>query len=86
MLLYIIFARFGSLFLHLLLAKIFKLDADTVVIASVALINSAPFVPMMAAAMKNKSVIISGLTIGLVGYAIGNYMGFIIANILKPVL
>ncbi len=85
-LLYIIVAIFGSLFLHLLLAKIFKLDADTVVIASVALINSAPFVPMMAAAMKNKSVIISGLTIGLVGYAIGNYMGFIIANILKPVL
>ncbi len=85
-LLYIIVAIFGSLFLHILLAKIFKLDADTVVIASVALINSAPFVPMMAAAMKNKSVIISGLTIGLVGYAIGNYMGFIIANILKPVL
>ncbi|MEA5006737.1 MAG: DUF819 family protein [Rikenellaceae bacterium] len=84
--LYIVFAIFGSLFLHLLLAKIFKLDSDTVVIASVALINSAPFVPMMAAAMKNKSVIISGLTIGLVGYAIGNYMGFIIANILKPVL
>lgn len=85
-LLYIIVAIFGSLFLHILLAKIFKLDSDTVVIASVALINSAPFVPMMAAAMKNKSVIISGLTIGLVGYAIGNYMGFIIANILKPVL
>jgi uncharacterized membrane protein len=41
---------------------------------------------MMAAAMKNKGVIISGLTIGLVGYAIGNYLGFIIANILKPIL
>jgi len=85
-LLYIILAIFGSLILHIIMAKIFKLDADTVVIASVALINSAPFVPMMAAAMKNRSVIISGLTIGLVGYAIGNYMGFIIANILKPIV
>ncbi len=84
--LYIVFAIFGSLFLHLLLAKIFRLDSDTVVIASVALINSAPFVPMMAAAMKNKSVIISGLTIGLVGYAVGNYLGFIIATFLKPVM
>lgn len=84
--LYIVAVIFGSLFLHLMMAKIFRLDADTVVIASVSLINSAPFVPMMAAAMKNKSIIISGLTIGLVGYAIGNYVGFIIANILKPVI
>jgi len=83
---YIFAVIFCSLFLHILFAKIFRLDADTVVIASVALINSAPFVPMMAAAMKNKSIIISGLTIGLVGYAIGNYLGFIIANILKPVI
>jgi uncharacterized membrane protein len=84
--LYIIIVIFGSLTLHLIMARIFRLDSDTVVIASVALINSAPFVPMMAAAMKNKGVIISGLTIGLVGYAIGNYLGFIIANILKPIL
>ncbi len=84
--LYIVTAIFGSLLLHLLMARLFKLDPDTVVIASVALINSAPFVPMMATAMKNKSVIISGLTIGLVGYAIGNYLGFIIANVLKPIL
>ena len=84
--LYILTAIFGSLLLHLLMARLFKLDPDTVIIASVALVNSPPFVPMMATAMKNKNVIISGLTIGLVGYAIGNYLGFIIANVLKPIL
>ncbi len=84
--LYIVTVIFLSLLLHLFMARLFKLDPDTVVIASVALINSPPFVPMMATAMKNKNVIISGLTIGLVGYAIGNYLGFIIANILKPIL
>ncbi len=84
--LYILTAIFGSLLLHLLMARLFKLDPDTVIIASVALVNSPPFVPMMATAMKNKNIIISGLTIGLAGYAIGNYLGFIIANVLKPIL
>jgi uncharacterized membrane protein len=37
---------------------------------------------MVAAAMKNKSVIITGITVGLVGYAVGNYLGFIIARVL----
>ncbi len=82
LLLYITFAIFASLAIQLLLAKIFKLDADTVLISSVALVNSPPFVPMVATAMKNKSVIITGITVGLVGYALGNYLGFIIARIL----
>ncbi|MDD4293508.1 MAG: DUF819 family protein, partial [Bacteroidales bacterium] len=82
LLLYITFAIFGSLAIQLLLAKIFKLDADTVIISSVALVNSPPFVPMVAAAMKNKSVIITGITVGLVGYAVGNYLGYIIAMVL----
>lgn len=82
LLLYITFAIFGSLAMQLMLAKFFKLDADTVIISSVALINSPPFVPMVASAMKNKNVIITGLTVGLVGYAIGNYLGYIVARVL----
>ncbi len=81
-LLFIAFAIFGSLLIHLLLAKLFKIDADTVLISSVALINSPPFVPLIATAMKNRSVIITGLTVGLVGYAIGNYLGYFISLIL----
>jgi uncharacterized membrane protein len=41
----------------------------------VALINSPPFVPMVAALLDNKDLIILGITIGLLGYMIGNYMG-----------
>ncbi len=81
-LLYVIFIIFGSLALQLIMARFLKLDADTVVIASVALINSAPFVPMVATAMKNKSVIIPGITIGIIGYAIGNYVGYLISKFL----
>ncbi|MFA5325169.1 MAG: DUF819 family protein [Bacteroidales bacterium] len=79
---YISFTIFGSLFLHVILARIFKIDADTTVITSVALINSPLFVPMIADCMKNKKVIITGITIGIIGYAIGNYLGVLIAEIL----
>lgn len=79
---YISFTIFGSLFLHVILARIFKIDADTTIITSVALINSPLFVPMIADCMKNKKVIITGITIGVIGYAIGNYLGVLIAKIL----
>src|SRR3989339_1049604 len=81
-LLYIAFVIFISLGLQLILAKIFKLDADTVLISSVSLINSPPFVPLIATAMNIRSVIITGLTVGLVEYAIGNYLGYLISIIL----
>ncbi len=81
-LLYIVYAIFGSLAIQLLLSKIFKINADITIITSVALINSPLFVPMIADCMKNKSVIIVGITIGIIGYAIGNYLGAVIAMIL----
>ena len=80
---YLLTAVFGSLVLQLILARIFKIDADMTVIASVTYINSPPFVPMMAAAMKNKNVLVPGLSIGIVGYAVGNYLGFIISQLLE---
>jgi uncharacterized membrane protein len=32
--------------------------------------------------MKNKDIMIVGVTIGLVGYALGNYLGFVIYKVL----
>ena len=80
---YLLFAVFGSLMLQAFLAQVFRIDADMMVITSVTFINSPPFVPMMAAAMKNKDVLIPGLSIGIIGYAAGNYLGFILSEILK---
>lgn len=79
---YISIAIFGSLLVQTIFAKLFRLDSDLMVISSVAFICSPPFVPMMAAAMNNRKVIIAGLSIGVVGYAVGNYLGFIIAGFL----
>ncbi len=72
---YIGFAVFGSLALQLMLAKLFKVDGDLTLAASIAFINSPPFVPMVAAVLKNKDVILPGIAIGLLGYAVGNYLG-----------
>lgn len=80
---YLLFAVFGSLCIQALLARIFKIDADTMIIASVTFINSPPFVPMMAAAMKNRNVLVTGLTLGIIGYAVGNYLGFLMSELLK---
>ncbi len=73
----------GSLIIHVTLAALFKIDADNVIIVSTALTCSPPFVPVVAGALHNKEIIISGLTVGIIGYAIGNYMGIIMAQILS---
>ena len=76
-------AVFLSLLLHAVVCRIMKVDADSMVISSVAFINSPPFVPMVAAAMQNKKVLVTGLGAGIVGYAIGNHLGVIMAEILS---
>ena len=68
---------FGSLLLTVLLAKLLRIDADSAVITSDTLINSPLCVPMIAATMKNKDVIMVGIANGLLGYAVGNYIGFL---------
>lgn len=73
--LYVTYAYFGSLFLHLLLSWIFRVDADDYLITTTGFVYSPPFVPVVAAALKNKDVILTGLATGIIGYVIGNYLG-----------
>jgi len=73
----------GSLVLHALLSWIFKISVDEYIITSTALANSPPFVPVVAAAIRNKEVVVPGMIIGVIGYAIGNYLGVAIAYLLK---
>ena len=80
---FLFFMEVISLTLQLLTAKLFKVDADTAVIASVTYINSPPFVPMIAASMRNSRVLMPGLSIGIVGYAVGNYLGVLICGLLS---
>jgi uncharacterized membrane protein len=83
LILFISWCYFGSLILHIILAKIFRIDADNFLITSAAFIFSPPFVPLVASALKNKDVIVTGITGGIIGYIVGNYMGVALAYFLK---
>ncbi|HET58333.1 MAG TPA: DUF819 family protein [Deltaproteobacteria bacterium] len=80
---FITVAIFGTMFLHSLLCRFFKIDTDTFIITSTSLICSPPFVPVVASGLKNKEIILSGLTTGIIGYAVGNYLGISVALLLK---
>lgn len=68
--------------LHLLFCRIAHVSGDLFCVSQIALLCSPPFVPPVVGAMQNKKVLISGIVIGLVGYAIGTYLGVTIAFIL----
>jgi uncharacterized membrane protein len=71
----------GALLLHGLLSKLFRVDVDNFLIISVALSMSPPFVPVVASALKNRDIILPGLIIGLLGYALGNYLGILMGYV-----
>ena len=83
MIAFLVFAIFVSLFIHAIICRLMRVDADSMVISSVAFINSPPFVPMISNAMKNRASLVTGISAGLLGYAVGNYLGILMAKLLK---
>lgn len=75
----------SSIGLHFLLAFIFRIDADTVLITSTAGIFGPAFIGPVASVLKNKDIVVSGLTTGLVGYAIANFVGLGIAYLFHSI-
>ena len=73
---------FGSLLLHAIFCRVMRVDADSMTVSSVSFINSPPFVPMMVAVLKNRKTLIVGLGAGIVGYALGNHFGVLMASLL----
>lgn len=69
----------------MLLSKAFHIDADTALITSTAGIYGPAFIVPVADAMDNREVVLPGLICGIIGYAIGNYLGIGIAIALKLV-
>ena len=71
-----------SMLLHLIFCRIAKVSGELFCVSQVGLLCSPPFVPPIVGAMKNKKVLISGIVVGLVGYAAGTYLGALLAWIL----
>lgn len=72
---YTAYCMFTAILIHTFLCKLFKIDRDTTIITSVAGIYGPAFISPVATSLKNKSIISSGLAVGILGYAIANYLG-----------
>ena len=79
---FVLWIMFMSMILHLIFCRIAKVSGDLFCVSQVGLLCSPPFVPPIVGAMKNKKVLISGIVVGLVGYAAGTYLGALLAWIL----
>lgn len=75
LLLFFAFAQFASVILHFILSKINKIDGNISIITSTAGIYGPAFVVPVANSLKDKTVILPGIICGIVGYAIGNFLG-----------
>jgi len=72
-----------TVLLHWFLCYLFKLDSSTVLIASVAAIYGPVFIGQIASTIDNRRLVFPGIALGLVGIALGNYVGIFVAWILK---
>jgi uncharacterized membrane protein len=55
------------------------------IITSVAGICSPPFVPMIASALKNREIILSGIVTGIIGWVIGTYIGIAFSSLIAGI-
>lgn len=78
---YFLFVIFGSMALHMVLCRLFDIDRDTFLIASGAAIMSVPFIPVITGALKNRALLVPGIAVGILGYAVGNYLGVMVATL-----
>ena len=72
-----------TIILHLIFSKLFKIDSDTVLITSTAAIYGPVFIGQIASAIRNRSLVFSGMATGLIGFAIGNYLGIAVAYFVR---
>ena len=78
----LLFVQFGAVIIHILLAKLFGIDRDTMLITSTAGVFGPAFIIPVAGKLKNDEIIVSGLICGILGYAIGNYLGIGLGELL----
>ncbi len=72
---YLSIVVFGSLGLHFILGRIFRIRRGTIMVTSISAVCSPPFVGMLAPIVRDPRLIAAGITTGVIGYAVGNYLG-----------
>jgi uncharacterized membrane protein len=83
--LFVLFVMSASAVLHFALCRIFGIDADTALISQTATIFGPPFIGPVAKALNNPTLVGPGLTLGLMGIALGTYLGLATSWTLRAV-
>ena len=73
----------STVLLHYIMAAFVRIDVDTVIITSTAAIFGPAFIGPVANSLHNRQVIVAGISTGMLGYAIGNYLGLAVAWLLQ---
>lgn len=68
-----------TLSLQWLLSWLFRIDRDTLMLASTAALYGPVFVAQVATAIKNRTLLAPGIAVSLLGFAVGNYLGLLVA-------
>ncbi len=82
---YVAFVVFGSMIIQAVLSWIFKIDADTYIITSTAMITNPAVVLAVAGSLRNREIVFSGLSASIIGLAVGNYLGIFMAWLLERI-
>jgi uncharacterized membrane protein len=83
LLLFSALALSATTLLHLVLARLFRVDRDTVILSSVAAFYGPVFVAQVAASIRNRHLLAAGLAVSLIGFGIGNYLGIGVAYLVR---
>jgi len=76
---YVLTMALGSVTVHALLCRLCRIDRDTTIITAVAALYGPPFIGPVASTLGNREIVVSGITAGLVGLAVANYLGLAVA-------
>lgn len=68
------------------LGWVFKMDPGVLTIASVAAKAGPALVPPVAETLGTKQLVLPGIIVGMLGYAIGNYIGFGVATTVQALV
>jgi len=71
----LMFVQFGTVIVHLIFARIGKIDYHTMMITSTAGIFGPAFIMPVAKALNNDEIILPGILCGILGLAVSNYIG-----------
>ncbi len=86
----IFYFALGTIFIHGIfifgVGKLLKIDAAILAVASQANVGGSSSALALASARGYGDLVLPGVAVGLLGYAVGNYLGFFVGNMMQGIL